>query len=110
MFRPATDLMNVPHDDDYSFVEWFKGDARVVISYTRQGNALDMHFASNKVGLRLLRLAFNDFVCLVKKKADWCTMIIMFSNNPSIIRFVKKIGFAYMSDFSDCKIYARFIK
>tara|TARA_R110002020_G_C16270467_1_gene771076 strand:+ start:476 stop:817 length:342 start_codon:yes stop_codon:yes gene_type:complete len=109
MFRPATDLMNVPHDDNYSFVEWFEGDARIVISYTRQGDALDMHFAANKPALRLLRVAFDDFVELVKKKASWCTMIIMISDKPGVLRFVKKLGFKYMSDLEECKIYARFM-
>ena len=107
MFRPVTETLGVPLDENHGLVEWFDGGAIVVFSFARRGNALDCHFAANKKALRHLRRAFDDFCELVRTEVKWCTMIISINNKDSIERLVKKLGFTYLASDEDCKAYMR---
>ena len=107
MFRPATETLGVPLDENHGLVEWFDGEARVVFSFARRGNALDCHFAANKKALRHLRRAFDDFCELVRSEVKWCTMIISINNKDSVERLIKKLGFTYLISNEDCKAYVR---
>jgi hypothetical protein len=107
MFRPVTETLGVPLDENHGLVEWFDGEAIVVFSFARRGNALDCHFAANKKALRHLRRSFDDFCDLVKSEVEWCTMIIAIINKISVERFILKCKFDLLSRHDDYLIYKR---
>jgi hypothetical protein len=107
MFRPVTETLGVPLDENHGLVEWFDGGAIVVFSFARRGNALDCHFAANKKALRHLRQAFNDFCELVKNEVEWCTMIVSIVIKSSVKRLVSKCGFNHLLSNDEYSIYVR---
>ena len=109
MFRPATERLGVPFDDNHGLVEWFKGDARVVFSFARRGNALDCHFAANKKALRHLKRAIDDFCELVKNEVEWCTMIVSIVIKGSVKKLVSKCEFNHLLSNDKYSIYVRIL-
>ena len=112
MFSYPDDLMGVPHDKDCSFLQWSKGDAKVVFSYKAKGTqsdfVLDCHFAANKKALRHIRQAINEF-CSIMFEHDRCLAICAAVKRSSVERLVKKCGFTKfgVSTGENINVYAR---
>lgn len=111
-FRTPKDDLGVPQDENHLLIEWFKGDARVVFSFTKKevvnGNfALDCHFAANKKALRLIKESISDFTAMVQTEIPCCRMLLANIKKPSVKRLVNKCGFVYLGDIENNHYYVR---
>lgn len=97
--------MGIAHDENYLCVKWGKGD--VIFSFARRGNALCCHFAALPHALRDIKEAINEFSCWAFGEFKWCTMLFAFVLKPSVERLIVKLGFNYLQDVNDTKLYVR---
>lgn len=97
--------MGIAYDENYLCVKWSEGD--VLFSFARRGNALCCHFAASHHYLREIKSAINDFVVWAFDKFPWCTMLFAFVLKPSVERLISKLGFKYLKDVNETKLYVR---
>lgn len=100
--------LNVPRDDNHILCEW-RGNGRIVFSFSMMGNAISAHFASGPKSLRYIKGAIEEFSDHIKVFFPWCTMILANIDRPSVIRLVKKCGFGYVASYGKCTVYARIL-
>ena len=74
---------------------------------TQQGNALSIHFAANKDGLRYIKRAINDFCEWAFIAFDWCDVILGKVNRKSVMRLIIKCGFEQIAIGKNSEVYAR---
>jgi len=107
-FEPYTkDTGDLRTSENYLNWRWINPDCNIIFSVTRQGNSAVCHFTSDKVGLRKLEQAVNDWCEFCFWLFDWCTMIIGIIEKPSVKRLAEKCGFDYVISFGNKTIYAR---
>jgi hypothetical protein len=106
-FSPYTgDLMGLPVDENHLVFRW-NGPGKILFSCAKQGDAITIHLASNKNGLRYLKKAVDDFVQFVFWLFDWCTMVIGKIATPSVERIAQKTGFVLLGRCDKGAIYMR---
>ena len=107
MFTPAADdLLGVLETENTIAFSWY-GPGRIIFSFSRRGNSIAAHFASNKEGLRHIKTAINDFCLWAFNSFKWCTMILAQIKKPSVVRIVRKCNFFYVADIDGLEIYSR---
>lgn len=107
MFTPVTENLLGVLVTEHTLSYLWGGPGRVICSFSQRGNAISVHFSSNKEGLRHIKPAINDFCMWTFKRFDWCTMILAQIKKPSVARIVKKCGFFHVADINDIKVYSR---
>ena len=90
------DLMNLPIAENYLVFEWMEGDARILYSITQQGKGINVHFASNRPGLRYLKEVSKDFTRFVFEKFTWCRMMFALVQMSVAEKIAKYCGFRFM--------------
>lgn len=101
------DLMGLPTDANHYVYRWLEPECKVLFSATRQGEAMSIHLASDKKGLRRLKQALNEFCEYVFKVFSWCKMIIGKVNRRSIANLVVKCGFSEVYRNKDKSAWVR---
>lgn len=106
MFTPlrGNDL-GVFRSENYRLVETFNG--HIVFSYTQQGKAMVIHFASDKKGLRRMKEAFNSFCNWIFTNYKWCKMVIGSIKKESVRRMVKKCNCIHIANCEGSQLYMR---
>ena len=106
-FSPAKDnLQGVLMNETMLAYVW-TGPGRIIVTFAQRGYAISAHFASDKKGLRHLKLAINEFCEWIFKRYNWCRMVFAMITMPSVERLVKKCGFVHIADQNEIKIYVR---
>lgn len=106
-FSPYSgDLMGLPVDENHIVFRW-NGPGKILFSCSQQGEAISMHLASNKKGLRYLKKAIDEFVQFVFWAFDWCKMVLGKTDIPSIGRIALKTGFELVAENSKGAVYMR---
>ena len=94
-------------DENYLVFRWI-GKGTILASVSRRGDAACAHLYSDKIGLRGLKQAINEFVEFALWLFDWCKMVLAQITKPSIERVVRKCGFNYVGeDAKGIKVYER---
>jgi hypothetical protein len=95
--RAHGDLQGVVMSPNNIAVEW-DGPGRILFSFAQRGEAISIHFSSDKKGLRHIKEAINDFCDWIFYVCEWCEMILAFIKNEtkSVVRLVKKLGFFHV--------------
>jgi hypothetical protein len=87
------DFIGLYNNKNHLVYRWDDPDCKILFSVTRQGDAACCNFASDKRGLRRLRVAIDDFLDFVFTNFTWCIMILADVKLRSVKRLVKKLGF-----------------
>ena len=90
MFVESLPLYGVTYYQNHACVKWLKGN--VCFSFTRKGNGMSCHFATNNGAVSKIREAFSDFIVWIFYHYDWCEMLFAFSDKPSINRLLRRLG------------------
>lgn len=96
-------VFRTPHTRE---IEW-TGPGKIVFAYSQRGNALNVHLASDKTGLKYLKRALNTF-------CEWgffmypsTTMVLGMIKCDSVARLAKKCGFTHLFDQDGLQVYMR---
>lgn len=108
-FEPyeGKDMMGLVYNDSYLVFRWIEPDCNIIFSIAQRGKAANVHFASDKSGLRKIKIAIDEFCDFIFSRFDWSTMIMAIIKLPSVVRIVEKCGFQYITDIDDNKVYTR---
>ena len=87
------DLMGLPTNKHHNVYRWTEPGCKVLFSASRLSDAMSIHLASDKKGLRKLEQAVNDFCEYVFEMFLWCDMIVGKVNRRSIANLVTRCGF-----------------
>ena len=100
------DYQGLGYDENHEVFQW-NGPGRILFSATRKGNGMSIHFASNKRGLRSVKIAVHEFITFIFDTCDWCRMIMGMIDAPSVERTAIKCGFIYAADIdnTDHRLY-----
>lgn len=105
VIRPLEgDDLGVCKTENYRLVQCCEG--HVVFSYTWQGEAINMHMAADRQGVKHLKRAFNHF-------CQWLfdnykpSMILGGVNKASVARMVERCGCIHIANSDELKIYMR---
>jgi hypothetical protein len=91
-FIPAIgDLHGLPTNENHLNVKWRNGD--VWFSYTQKGEALSIHFSSDKHELRRVHNAVNSFCSWLFDQYPWAKMILAIIGPRSVVKLATKCGF-----------------
>lgn len=101
------DLMGLAVTPSHLVFRWNVDFCTILFSMTKQGLSANCHFASNKSGLRYIKEAVDKFVRFVFSAFDWCRMVVANIQRPGVCRMVEKVGFKWVADSENAKIYAR---
>lgn len=100
------DDLGVFKTPDTRLVEW-TGPGKIVFSYSQRGQALNIHLASDRHGLKYLKGALNAF-------CEWgffmypsTTMVLGMIKRDSVARLARKCGFTHLLDQDGLQIYMR---
>lgn len=99
-------LMGLCADKDHMVFRW-KGPGKVLFSVTQIDEAVSCHFASDKIGLRHLKKACDDFVNFCFYLFPWCKMVIACVAVSSVGRMIQKIGFVPFAKADDAIFYMK---
>ena len=108
IFTPITQTdLPVFRNKNYRMVECCNG--HVVFSFAQKGNALTIHFASDKIGLRRVKKALNAFCTMLFQSYEWLEMIygIIDKDKSGVQKVARKCGFAHCADDASHNIYVR---
>ncbi len=97
--------LGVFNNDSHRVVEW-RGNGRVVFSFTRHGGAMSCHFASGKDGLRHVKEAIEEFIQWLFLNYD-CTMILANVGIDSVKRLLPKLDFELLAKSSNRDLFVR---
>lgn len=103
-FKPTED-QRVQQNENYLVFQWNDGD--ILFSVTQKGQAAYVHLFCDNKHLRNLKRACSEFVDFTFYLFDWCEMIIVTTDTPSIGRLVSKIGFTLVATSPECDLYTR---
>jgi len=108
-FSPTTECNGVYHDKNYRMVSCLDGN--ITFSYAAKGKAMSIHFASNKKGLRYVKLAINSFCQWLFDNYN-CPMIFgaIDKDRKGIMRIVEKVGFSHIATNNEHCMYVRIKK
>jgi len=105
-FEETDEDLGVLQTPETRLIKW-QGPGKVVFSYSQRGNALNVHLAADKSGLKYVKQALNDF-------CEWgffmypsTTMVLGMIKRDSVARLAKKCGFSHLFDQDGLKIYMR---
>lgn len=103
------DLMGLCANQNHLVFEWRPPSGsvgRILFSVARKGAAAVCHFASDKLGLRYVKAAADEFVQFVFWLFPWCKMVLACVNKASVARLIQKIGFLWVADDDHGSVYA----
>lgn len=107
-FQPYSgDLIGLPTSDAHVVFKWSNPDCKILFSASRQGNAMSLHFASDKPGLRNVKSAIESFVIFIFDKYPWCEMVLAKVQLPSVGRLIIKLGFELLTKTQYCSVYIK---
>lgn len=101
------DLMGLAVTPNHIVFRWNVQHCTILFSLTQQGRAANIHFASDKAGLRHVKTAIDRFVQFIFSAFDWCEMVIGNVGRASIGRLIEKIGFVPFADCDKGTFYMR---
>ncbi len=101
------DLMGLAVTPNHLVFRWNVDHCKILFSLTQQGKAANIHFASDKAGLRHIRTALDRFVRFVFSAFEWCTMVTGNVGRASIGRMIEKIGFIPYASCDKGTLYMR---
>jgi hypothetical protein len=103
------DTGNLATSENYLNFRWKNPDCNILFSATRRGNAVLSHLSSDKLGLRKLEQALNEWCEFCFYIYEWCEFIVGVIERPSIRRLAERCGFVYLADdkIGKRKIYIR---
>lgn len=101
------DAMGIPTNDKHLIYRWHNNKCKVLFSVCKRGEAASCHVASDKRGLRLLKVACNEFFDFVMSEFKWCKRVMVAIKRPSVCRLVEKIGFELLGYADDSSVYMR---
>lgn len=101
------DLMGLAVTPNHIVFRWNVDFCTILFSMTKQGRSANIHFASNKQGLRYIKEAVDKFVRFVFSTFDWCRMVTGNVGRPSIGRLIEKVGFIPFADCDKGTFYMR---
>ena len=106
-YEYSGDLMGLPTDDNHINFRWNNPDCKILFSICRQGNGVCGHFASDKKGLRKLKVAMKEMIKFVFNKYDWCEMIFakVKTELKSVKRLDEAVGFKFLLKDGDIDYY-----
>ena len=90
----------------YNFI-WLELNCKILFSVTQQGKAANCHFYSDKLGLRKLEQAINEWCEFCFDLFPWCKMIIGIIEKSSIAKLAEKCGFDKIAFVDNKSIYIR---
>ena len=99
------DLMGIYNNEKYLVFRWDDPDCKILFSMCKQGRAANCNFASDKRGLRRLRVAVKEFLDFVFTNFKWCDMILAETKLNSVKKFQEKLGFKIFAKNKDCDFY-----
>lgn len=99
------DLIGLPTNNNHLVYRWNNPDCKILFSAARQGNALSVHLASDKAGLRRLRQAASEWLRFVAMEFPWCEMVFAKTLRKSIERMVCRIGFKLLVKTAKCNVF-----
>lgn len=99
------DFMGLHVDQNYFVFRWNNDDCKILVSMAKIGDAVNVHFASDKKGLRKIREAAVDLFEFVPFLFDWCKMIIAVVKPVSVCRLVASLGFWLVGCNGTYKVY-----
>ena len=99
--------MDIPTDKNHLVFRWCRDECKILFSVCKRGDAASCHIASDKKGLRLLRLACNEFFDFIMLEFQWCNKVMVAVNKKSICRMVEKIGFELLGKVDNSFLYMR---
>ena len=99
------DLIGLPTDKNHLNFRWMEPGCKILFSVCRQGNAASCHFASDKRGLRKLKLAIKDFINYVFTEFEWCEMLFAKIVPNSVKKLAEKVGFVLFWSLDSCDVY-----
>ena len=106
-FTPYSgELMGLYTDENHLVFRW-NGPGKILFSVSQRGSAVSCHFASNKIGLRYIKKAVDEFVQFVFWLFDWCTMVLAQVERPSVGRLIEKVNFYPVAKCNNITVYAR---
>jgi len=101
------DNMEIPTDENHLIFRWDFPECKVLFSVCKRGDAASCHIASDKKGLRFLKVACNEFFDFVMNEFKWCERVMVAIKKPSVCRLVEKIGFELLGYADDSSLYMR---
>jgi len=101
------DDMGIPKNDKHIVYRWDFPDCKVLFSVCKRGEAASCHIASDKRGLRLLKVACNEFFDFIMNEFKWCKRVMVAIKKPSVCRLVEKIGFELLGYADGSSVYMR---
>lgn len=104
-FTECEPCWGIAHNENYRCVKWRGGN--VVFSYAKRGDALTCHFAAKPDSLRLVKPAIDEFCEWAKSNYKFVKMFLATVDKPSVGRVIEKVGFIYLYDIDNFKVYAR---
>lgn len=107
IYKFSGDDLGVTRTENFALCEWRAGDAKVVISYSRKGEAMECHFAANKAALRYIKVAIEEAVNWVFLNFEWCKMILSVGAKKGVLRMIQKLDFKHVYTIDGTEIYAR---
>jgi len=98
--------LGVYRDKNCRLVQCFNG--HIVFSYAQKGKGMNCHLASDKTGLRYLKLAVNSFCSWIFANYDVDFIYgIVKNHKQSVMRLIQKCNFNHLTDDGDQIIYVR---
>ena len=98
-------MMGLHTDENHQVFRWDDHSCRILFSVCRQGNAASCNFASDKRGLRKLRVAMREMMDFVFTNFEWCDMILADVKLRSVKKLVEKLGFIEFTKSKDFNFY-----
>lgn len=93
-------------DKNYMVFKW-AGPGHILASVARRGDAVSAHLSCDKLGLRHLKQAINDFCVFAAEEFTWCRMVLAQCTKGSVCRIVVKCGFFHVGNDGNITVYAR---
>lgn len=100
-------LMGLPVNEHHLVFRWNIA-GKVLFSVCRKGNAVSVHFASDRIGLRHLRQAFNECRDFLFDLFPWCELILVHIGPKSIQKVVLEIGFIHLASTELGNVFVRY--
>ena len=94
------DLMGLYSNENHIVYRWNDETCKILFSVCRQGNGAVCNFASDKKGLRKLKIAIKEWISFIFDNFQWCEMVLAEVKLNSVKKLVKKFGFEFI-DFFD---------
>jgi len=108
-FRVSTDdddRLGLLCNENYLAVKWLEGP--IYFSFCERGNAIMMHFAAGKKGLRHVKKAYKEFIEWIFDSFDWCKMVMAYvEKKRSLERLVRKCGGKFLLEINGYNVYMR---